>query len=289
MDPKISPMQPSDIEGVDDIWQQAFGALRAASPNPSPPRTDEAEVTDRKRFAHLLRSDPEGCVVARLDGGLVGFAQSLVREGTFVLAMLGVQPEFQDRGVGAALLTRALGYSEGCRAQYIFSSTDPRALHRYVRAGFALHPTVAVTSRPAGGPVPAPGLRLSQGGEEDVARVEEIDRAVRGSARRGDVEFWLSAGQRLVLDERGAYAVVGNGRLAALGATSETLAHSLLAALLHGYPDGEVLELSWIAAEQAWAIETAADCHAMLRVAGAIMTRGIRSLPVPYLPNGLFG
>ncbi len=276
-------MRVDDLGEVDALWREAFLGLEGAAPPVE--RRPEAVALDLSRLAHLLGTDPGGSSVAEAEGRLVGFAQAHRREGTFVLAMLGVLPAFQERGIGRGLLERALSYGEGTRAQYIFSSMDPRALHRYVRAGFALRPTVFATPRPTAAAAAVP-LEVAAGDAEEIAFVGEVDRAVRGSARPADFQFLLGVGQRLVLDERGGYAVLGTNRVSALAARSEEIARSLLERVLRA--PGEH-ELCWMVAEQQWAIETAAHLGLALRVRGALMSHGTGALPRPYLPNGLFG
>jgi len=62
------------------------------------------------RVAYYLRRDPEGSVVAELDGEVVGFMLGDVRTGEFGLEeptgwieVLGVDPDHAGRGVGRAL------------------------------------------------------------------------------------------------------------------------------------------------------------------------------------------
>jgi len=202
--------------------------------------------------------------------------------------MLAVSPKHQEAGIGQRLLDAALDYSTGCSAAYIFSSSDPRAIHRYVRAGFTMHPAVQVTARTVVD-LAYPHIRVGEGGAEDVAFVESIDRALRGSARSADVTYWLESGSILLLHEQGGYAMLSSNRLAALGAVNDTIARDLFRAVLSGHPDGLIRSASWITAEQQWAIEEAAAQRATIEVHGSVMAKGMGHRPHPYLPNGLFG
>jgi ribosomal protein S18 acetylase RimI-like enzyme len=282
-------MGDDDLSAVDAIWQEAFAEMRRSNGAEVTERSEEQARNDQARFLHLLRTDAPGCFVVEDNGEVVGFAQSHVRETTFGLAMLAVRPDHQDRHLGRTLLDAALAYGAGSRTRFIFSSSDPRALHRYVRAGFTLRPTVAFTGPTPQGAGPDGSLRISDGDASDLDLVASIDREVRGSARNADIAFWLSCGLQLVIDGRGAYAVIGPGRLTALGATDPLLASELLRALLLGFPEGRQIDAGWIVAEQDWAIRTASECGASLKVQGAMMTAGDRQVPFPYLPNGLFG
>ena len=130
---------------------------------------------------------------------------------------------------------------------------------------------------------------MSGGGNDDVALIESIDRAVRGSGRSVDVTFWLESGATLLVHDDGGYAVLTSNRLTALGATKEQVARELFAAVLAGHPDGVLRSASWIAGQQQWAIAEAAAQRATIEVHGSVMARDVERLPNPYLPNGLFG
>lgn len=281
-------MTAADFTTADVVWRRAF-ATSTEFPQSTTPPTEAELAASIARRAHLLQHDPGGSFVAVIDDTVVGIAQSHRREGTFVLAMLAVAPEFQDAGVGQQLLAAALEYSSGTDAAYIFSSSDPRAIHRYVSAGFTLHPAVQLTGRLARSGSPPKSLRVSDGRAEDLDRVEAIDRALRGSGRRVDVAFWLANASTLLIHDGGGYAVLSSNRLAALGAGEERVARELLAAVLSGHPDGILRSASWIAGEQQWAIEEAALQRATIEVHGSVMAKGVGRLPNPYLPNGLFG
>jgi len=281
-------MNAGDFAAAIEVWRDAF-ATSTEFPQSTTPLTTSEEAAGIARRAHLLRHDRGGSFVAEADDVVVGFAQSHRREGTFVLAMLAVSPKFQEAGIGQRLLDAALEYAMGCSAAYIFSSSDPRAIHRYVRAGFTMHPAVQISARPTNSNLAYDRIRVSQGGPEDIAYVESIDRALRGSARSVDVAYWLESGSTLLLHEENGYAVLSSDRLTALGAANDTVARELFGAVLSGYPDGVIRSASWIAAEQQWAIAEAAAQHATIEVHGSIMARGMAHLPYPYLPNGLFG
>jgi predicted N-acetyltransferase YhbS len=281
-------MNSDDFAAADAVWRDAF-ATSTEFPQGTTPPTPSEQAAGVARRAHLLRHDPAGSFVAESDDAVVGFAQSHRREGTFVLAMLAVSPKYQEAGIGQRLLDAALDYATGCGAAYIFSSSDPRAIHRYVRAGFTMHPAVQVTARNTGGDLSYGRIRVSEGKAEDVSFVESIDRALRGSARSADVIYWLESGSILLLHEEGGYAMLASNRLAALGAVNEAVARELLRAVLSGHPDGLIRSASWIAGEQQWAVAEAASQRATIEVHGSVMARGMRHLPHPYLPNGLFG
>jgi hypothetical protein len=72
--------------------------------------------------------------LAVVDGDVIGFAGAIDLGGPRVrfLTDLFVRPDQQDRGAGGVLLGAAL---DGTTERMTFSSADPRALARYIRAG----------------------------------------------------------------------------------------------------------------------------------------------------------
>ena len=281
-------MVSGDEVGAEIAWDEAYRTLLEGAGLPIPPRTHGSVVDARRRMEYLRSTDPGGSWVAESDGEIVGVAQAHLRGGTWVLATLGVVPRSQDGGVGRALLDRALAYGDPGSPGAIFSSPDPRAVHRYVRAGFALHPTAA-----AYGPVRTPVSGqddVREGNLDDIGIVHGIDAQVRGTSRGSDVGFLLSLGYELLVDrgERG-YAVVRRGRLSMLSALDEEVAVRLLLEALSRCPAGAPADVSWMTARQQWAIRTLASAGVSLQVHESVMTRGDWEPRLPYLANGVFG
>ena len=85
-----------------------------------------------------------------------------MREGVWGLSLFGVKPGLQGQGIGGPLLEGALRAAEGCRAAIILSSSDPRAMRRYFRAGFRVRPCLAAAGELNRSRIPA-GLRARPG------------------------------------------------------------------------------------------------------------------------------
>ena len=129
----IRPMSPGDVAGADLV---AFEALQSAMPYAGESVGQRAR-RGQSRIAHLLGTDPGGAWVAEGERErVVGLALALVRDGLWGLSLLAVEPGLQGNGVGRRLLDAALGYADGTRGAIIISSTDPKAMRRYARAGF---------------------------------------------------------------------------------------------------------------------------------------------------------
>jgi GNAT superfamily N-acetyltransferase len=277
-------MREQDVEAVNELAVAAFEDLSRLQDEPLQPRQPLQAAYVRLR--HLLATDPGGCWAAECDDGtLDGVALALVREGIWGLSLLAVRPGMQSRGLGSALLDRALAYGDGARGGIILASPDPRALHVYARAGFRLHPTTEASGRPRD-VEPAPEVRRFT--DADHAMAARVDRAVRGAAHGGDLDALAEAGcDRLAFPERG-YAVHRGGELMLLAAADEEAAAALLRTVLARVPDGASAEVEWLTPAQQWAIDVAVAAGLELRQVGGLFLRGDTGTFRPYLPGGAY-
>src|SRR5437870_1417217 len=102
---------------------------------------ERQEELERRRAQGLL-ARPRLAAGSRArveDGQIRGMVSALVRGRVWYLSMFFVLPGDQGRGVGRALLERALAYGEarGVEVRCVWASLDPRAQARYVMAGMA--------------------------------------------------------------------------------------------------------------------------------------------------------
>jgi len=285
---KVRPMVSADVAVAVEVWFDAFNTMRAAHGLPVETRTEQSDARSTIRLAHLLVTDPHGSWVAENDDGqVVGLSQALIREDVFVLSLLGVTPRGQEKGTGKALLDAALSYGSAVPAGMILSSQDPRAMRRYVQAGFDLHPCVAVrgvVDRRALGP----HGEVHEGSASDFDFVTDLDRRLRRGPHGPDLEMLLAQDCRLLVLDRRGYAVARGGSPVFLGAESDEDAGRLLAACLRSAQAEEVVTINWITAGQQWAIRVALAAGLSLYPFGPVMTKGMDP-PRPYLPNGAFG
>ena len=135
-EPHIRKVSPDELE---EVWRVHVassndGAVRrggqAARPADSPVASDARAG---------LASDPDGYFCAVEEGQIRGMVSALVRGRMWYLSMFFVLPGDQGRGVGRALLERALAYGEsrGTEIRFTLATIDPRAQARYVMAGMA--------------------------------------------------------------------------------------------------------------------------------------------------------
>jgi GNAT superfamily N-acetyltransferase len=291
-------MTAEDVEAASKVGGDA---LSSVIPVEFLPANDaEARVHDERRAwrtRHLLATDPGGCWVAVATGEdgreeAVGVALAIVREGIWGLSLLGVAPGRQGAGIGGRLLAGALSTLEGCRGGLILASTDPRALRRYFRAGFALKPCVSAAGEVNRSRIPA-GLasRVLDGSdvsERDRAVIDDASRFVRGASHAQDLEALVATGGQLLVHDGGGWAAARDGGPMVLAARSDAVAQDLLWSCLATGTPGATVHLDFVAADNDWAIEVALDMGLSLATEGPLFVRGDVGPLAPYLPSGAY-
>ncbi len=129
--------------------------------------------------------------IADAAGEAVGFAGLIVRSGIGFLSEFFVHPRHQSHGIGRELLTHAL--SAGAQRYCTLSSSDPRALALYVRAGLVPqwpHFLLTGAADQLTG-ADTSGARVQEARADDPAIVE-WDARIGGRWRPEDHTFWQS-------------------------------------------------------------------------------------------------
>jgi ribosomal protein S18 acetylase RimI-like enzyme len=134
-EPHVRKVEPDEIEAVWRVHVASSSDLAVRRGRPA--RSADEPVPSDARVA--LASDPDGYFCAIEEGQIRGMVSALVRGSVWYLSMFFVLPGAQDRGMGRALLERALAYGEarGADVRSVWASLDPRAQARYVMAGMA--------------------------------------------------------------------------------------------------------------------------------------------------------
>ena len=187
-----------------------------------PPVPEELWPERRPLFDHLARTAAYAWV-AEEDGSAVGYARSIVRDGTIELTEFFVLPGRQSGGLGRELMARAFP-DDGCRHRSIIATPDLRALARYLRAGLAARFPIYGFSRDARAlPLP-PGVTAHpmDDSAETLETLASIDQANLGFRRDVDHQ-WLRTVREGYLFREGSrlvgYGYVGgtyNGPFAVL-------------------------------------------------------------------------
>jgi predicted N-acetyltransferase YhbS len=290
---ELRPLQPDDVAAADEM---AVASLRAGAKayeaeHAMPPRTAEMVERGRYRIAHLQRTDPDGAWVAVDGDSVVGVALSLRRGPMWFLSLLAVATDLQSRGVGKRLLDASLRTSDGATSSWILSTTDPKAVRRYALAGFAPHAGYAAAGELDRTLLPA-DLRVRDGDwAKDGQLVDDVVTLLRGAAYGPDLAAMESTGQLLLIAEDGperGFAIVRNGAIGSLGATTPGLAQRLLWATLARAEKPEV-HIDWLTADQQWAIDVALAARLSLGAGPSACRRRTLGPMTPYLPGGAYG
>jgi GNAT superfamily N-acetyltransferase len=257
--------------------------------------TSDAQSRLAETIDHLLAHDPEGCWLATVSDIPSGFAAAIRRDELWLLPALFVAPEYQTRGVGRALMERAMAHAGDAPRGVITSSGDPRATHLYGSLGFTAHPTLYAAGRPDRTALPA-GLAAREASLDDLELMRDVDSRVRGSVRTQDLEFLLEQDARGHVKDSGSsrgYVLFRNGDPPIdgvplmLAATDLDTARSLLWQTL-AEATSDVLVPALTPSRQ-WAFEVTLSARLRLMPGGPFFSRGTADLPGPWIPSGFFG
>jgi GNAT superfamily N-acetyltransferase len=282
-------LQPADVPAAAAVGGAALSDQMPVEFQPSS-SAERAQLVRRRqaRVNHLLATDPEGSWVAELDGEIVGVALGLVREGVWGLSLFGVRPGLQGQGIGRPLLDAALRYAAGRRGAIILSSSDPRAMRSYARAGFAVKPALSAAGAINRARLPA-GLRTRPGDlRADRELLDAVSRHVRTAAHGDDLGAFVAAGDRLlVLDGRGFTVSRGGSPMLVAAFDDEAASELLWACLAEGEP-GAPVHVDYVTAGNDWAVAVVLEAGLSLSPDGPVFVRGETGPFAPYLPSGAY-
>ncbi|GAA1886159.1 GNAT family N-acetyltransferase [Streptantibioticus ferralitis] len=276
-----------DADAVQAVTAASFGGSRVLAGVGWPP---EQVARLRGRARYLARTDPGGCWLAEDPvGGPVGVALSLKREFLWGLSLLAVVPAAQGKGVGAALLARAMGYGRGCLRGLVCGTRHPIAARVYRRAGFTLHPAMCLKGVVDPARLDAPDGAVHEGTPRHRDLMDSVDRRTRGGAHGPDHEELLGGCRLFVADDLAGsgYCYLDGGKVELLAATSRRLATRLLTAALLAVPEGGAARVPHLTADQQWALDVGLAAGLELSNSGYLCLRGMRP-PAPYVPSDAF-
>ncbi len=202
---QIRPAAPTELAAIFDIFYE-----HEFRHDPAPPPRLTLPY-----LAHVLATGR--LLVAEREGRLLGYAGLIARGEVAFLTDLFVGHDEQSRGLGAALL-RAILPPSGVRCTC--SSSDPRALALYMRAGmrpqwpqFWLRGVCSTLQA-----TPQDALDVVEGRADDPA-LADWEEAIGGRARSVDLAFWHRDQRGVPLWFRRGGATVGYA-LVRLGAAT---------------------------------------------------------------------
>jgi GNAT superfamily N-acetyltransferase len=203
-EPHVRKIRPEEIEEVWRVHVAASNDLMMRRGRPAARPADAPVASDARAG---LASDPDGYFCAVEEGRIRGMVSALVRGRVWYLSMLFVQPGEQGKGLGRALLERAIadGEARGTEIRCTWATLDPRAQARYVMAGMAPRWPIYRLD----GDAAAVGRLMERAGRDsrevpcDPGVAEKLTAEVFGYDRAGDLAHWRGDGGTAVAIERG--------------------------------------------------------------------------------------
>jgi len=292
-EPEIRKVRPNELA---EVWRVHVAAsndllVRRGRPAARPPDTPAASDA---RVA--LVSDPDGYFCAVEDGRIRGMVSALVRGQVWYLSMFFVEPGEQGRGLGRAMLERALAYGEAREAQIrcTWATLDPRAQARYVMAGMAPRwPIYRVDGDAAAVARLEARAGLDSHGRErpcDPGAAEKLTAEVFGHGRADDLAHWRDDGGAALAIERGgelaAFAYRRGERIGpAAGRDEPALVRAVAAAAVAGSSGGRSVTMR-VPGACTSLLETLVRCGFRLGDPTLFMASRLFGRPELYLPSG---
>ena len=291
-EPYIRNVRPDELE---QVWR-----VHVASSNGGLARGDQATRPADAPVASDARvglvSDPDGYFCAVENDRIRGMVSALVRGRLWYLSMFFVLPDDQSRGLGRALLERAMDYGEarGAEVRFTLATLDPRAQARYVMAGMRPRwpiyrldgdaPAVARLTARAG---------LDPRGREllcDPGAAEKLTAEVFSDGRADDLAHYRGDGGTAVAIERGgevaAFAYRRGQRIGPAAGRDETaLLQAVAAAAAAGAGDGGSVAIR-VPGACASLLEALVGCGFRLGNPTLFMASRLFGRPELYLPSG---
>jgi ribosomal protein S18 acetylase RimI-like enzyme len=233
----VRPLVPQDVDAVAEADFAAFHDVALRHGLPSVVRA----VRDSRAYVRrLLDADPLGGFVAEEDGRIVGHAWVHPRGPIATLGPLAVEPAWQRRGIGRALLARCLQVPgpRATQVRLVHESFNTGALELYLSEGFRIVAPLLELELAPGTSVPEPTvpphvvLRAAEPG--DATRIVARDARPFGTQRPQDVDRYLRATRAVVAECGNAlagYALGGFGHLGPAAGDDPELVLAMLTTL----------------------------------------------------------
>ena len=195
--PRIVSLAEDDLLRSAQLMSRTVDSVRASAALP-PLKMPAKTVPPLLR--HIFEQDPDLSWGAYDGDKLVGFATSHMRDRQWHVAYLFVDPDYQDKGLGAALLKTGLAEAEK-REAYITSTCtftyNPKAIALYTRLGMFPRKNLMLMEGPHCKEMSCPPLpesitpRLIDS-TSLLSDLNHMDREIRGINRAVDHCYWLA-------------------------------------------------------------------------------------------------
>lgn len=284
-------LRDADVEAAEMMSSTAMDAMDRAFGVTVPERDAQRIQWSHERIRHIAASDPDGSVVAERDGEIVGVGLAVRRRSFWFLSLLAVRGDLQGTGVGKRLIDATLEYGKDCPLGMIGASPDPRALRRYAKAGFELHPAYSAEGVPDLSEAPS-GLGVREGEwDRDREFFETLVAQRRGEPYGPDLDFLRRPDSRLFVRDGSspadrAVCMLRRNKSVMVAAASDEAARRVLWAAIAEAPHD--VALPYITGNQQWAIDIAIAARLTLKLGDTLCVKGM-AVPAPYLATGVLG
>jgi len=137
----------------------------------------------KEDWERFLQADPEGCFVAEWNGQVAGTVTTIIYENRFAwIGMVLVDPQLRGKGIGTALLLKAIDHLDSKRVPCLKLDATPQGKPIYARLGFRIEYEIerhSLTREVS--PKASPGTVSDAA--QNIERLLEMDREVFGADR----------------------------------------------------------------------------------------------------------
>ena len=276
---------PEDAEACGKICFKAFDTLaRKHGFQPDFPNPEVPTDVLRMMFSHASFF----CVVAQLDGNLIGSNCLDERSSIAGVGPITIDPRVQNRSAGRLLMQAVLDRAAEKKfagVRLVQAAYHNRSLSLYAKLGFVVREPLACMQGPAIQKT-LPGYIVRPADANDLAGCNHLCVRVHGHDRGGDLKEAIEQGSAVVAERNGkikgyASSIAFSGH--AVGESNEDLQAILSAAAAFGGPG--ILVPTRNAELFRWCLESGLRVTQMM----TLMTMGLYNEPAgAYLPSILF-
>lgn len=203
MNLKLRRGRPGDGKnGCGAICYEAFRTISAA--HNFPPDFPSAEIATNL-LESMLAHPGIYCVVAEMEGRLVGSNFLDERGPAFGIGPITVDPTVQNKSVGRQLMQEVMARAAQRQApsvRLVQSAFHNRSLSLYAKLGFEIREPLACMQGARVGLGP-PGRKVRPATEDDLDGCNDVCRAVHGHDRSGELRDAIRQGTATVVEHDG--------------------------------------------------------------------------------------
>ena len=190
------------VSSVHSVVNVFSGRLRTMTPADIPAGMRLKEIAGwnqtQEDWQRFLEADPEGCFVAEWNGQVAGTVATIVYEHRFAwIGMVLVDPQVRGKGIGTALLLRAIDHLDAGKVPCMKLDATPQGKPLYTRLGFQIEYEIerhGLTREIAADS----GTPLAAAAAENFEPLLEFDHQVFGADRSALLRSLASSAPELV-------------------------------------------------------------------------------------------